>query len=384
MKSTKGITLIALVITIIVLLILAGVTIAAITGNESAPNKAVEARNANERGAAKDAATLLVESKIQSFYEDKYVNRTSNVATALDYLKDENVLGNGEVTGAYTVLVEENPDDNTIGFITVKKENVIIADGTVEPDGKILWNNEVTVKTSKMTINGETIDLSALNKTTVAEHYGKTVTNVNGVDYGLFYVDYAGKYGPKGTVYLRAKSSVTSRDLYQENENNTTAMNIMKDLNPSWKSTYEARGYTTQNERYTLLLCNPSVGTWSGIGQAFKDKYGATNVNYVIGGPSVEMLLDSYNDRYKTTYMARYQEKGTNDVSPGYSYSLDGGTSYSINNYINLQGGNSIVGGMYVNSNVQWLCSPCYSAGKTGGYPVCDINNARKIRRTLL
>ena len=168
MKSTKGITLIALVITIIVLLILAGVTIAAITGNESAPNKAVEARNANERGAAKDAATLLVESKIQSFYEDKYVNRTSNVATALDYLKDENVLGNGEVTGAYTVLVEENPDDNTTGFITVKKENVIIADGTVEPDGKILWNNEVTVKTSKMTINGETIDLSALNKTTVA------------------------------------------------------------------------------------------------------------------------------------------------------------------------------------------------------------------------
>ena len=43
-KNHKGITLIALIITIIVLLILAGVTIAAITSNESAPNKAVEAR----------------------------------------------------------------------------------------------------------------------------------------------------------------------------------------------------------------------------------------------------------------------------------------------------------------------------------------------------
>ena len=43
-KNQKGITLIALVITIIVLLILAGITIALITSQDSAPNKAAEAK----------------------------------------------------------------------------------------------------------------------------------------------------------------------------------------------------------------------------------------------------------------------------------------------------------------------------------------------------
>ena len=43
MKSQKGITLIALVITIIVLLILAGVTIAMLTGENGILNKATGA-----------------------------------------------------------------------------------------------------------------------------------------------------------------------------------------------------------------------------------------------------------------------------------------------------------------------------------------------------
>ena len=43
-SSNKGITLIALIITIIVLLILAGITIASLTGSDSAPAKANEAK----------------------------------------------------------------------------------------------------------------------------------------------------------------------------------------------------------------------------------------------------------------------------------------------------------------------------------------------------
>ena len=48
-RKSKGITLIALVITIIVLLILAGVTINAIVGNESTMEKAKQAREENEK-----------------------------------------------------------------------------------------------------------------------------------------------------------------------------------------------------------------------------------------------------------------------------------------------------------------------------------------------
>lgn len=73
-KNHKGITLIALIITIIVLLILAGVTIAAITSNESAPNKAVEARKKNELGAELDAIKLAAVSSIANGDYQLYVH----------------------------------------------------------------------------------------------------------------------------------------------------------------------------------------------------------------------------------------------------------------------------------------------------------------------
>ena len=60
MKKNKGITLIALVITIIVLLILAGVTINSIVGNESAMEKAKEAKLEDEKGNELDTIKLAV------------------------------------------------------------------------------------------------------------------------------------------------------------------------------------------------------------------------------------------------------------------------------------------------------------------------------------
>ena len=52
-KDMKGITLIALVITIIVLLILAGITIGAITGDNGIINQAQSAKTENERSNIK-------------------------------------------------------------------------------------------------------------------------------------------------------------------------------------------------------------------------------------------------------------------------------------------------------------------------------------------
>ena len=47
-KSTKGITLVALVVTIIILLILAGVSIATLTGDNGLLNRAKDAKIATE------------------------------------------------------------------------------------------------------------------------------------------------------------------------------------------------------------------------------------------------------------------------------------------------------------------------------------------------
>lgn len=57
MKSNKGITLVALVITIIILLILAGVSIATL-GESGLFDKAKEAKNASENASVKENSTL--------------------------------------------------------------------------------------------------------------------------------------------------------------------------------------------------------------------------------------------------------------------------------------------------------------------------------------
>ena len=59
-RSTKGITLIALVITIIVLLILAGVTLAAISGEDGILKKAVHAKEETEKATAREKVEIAV------------------------------------------------------------------------------------------------------------------------------------------------------------------------------------------------------------------------------------------------------------------------------------------------------------------------------------
>lgn len=76
LKNQKGITLIALVITIIVLLILAGITITMLSSQDSAPNKAAEAKIINDVGAAKDAVGLTASSALQEWYSTKYTATT--------------------------------------------------------------------------------------------------------------------------------------------------------------------------------------------------------------------------------------------------------------------------------------------------------------------
>ena len=89
LKQSKGITLIALIVTIIVLLILAGVTIAQITGNESTPNKAVEAKNKNEQGAEMDAISVAAVSAVAEGGYNLYVDIESLQKSLKDLIEEE-------------------------------------------------------------------------------------------------------------------------------------------------------------------------------------------------------------------------------------------------------------------------------------------------------
>ena len=73
-KSNKGITLIALVITIIVLLILAGVTIAALSGDNGILKRATEAKEKTEQAQKEEEKTLSNMENILGIYNFKNIN----------------------------------------------------------------------------------------------------------------------------------------------------------------------------------------------------------------------------------------------------------------------------------------------------------------------
>lgn len=103
MKKSKGITLIALVITIIVLLILAGVSLRLIAGDEGILGRAEKAVKKNETMSVKEEIDLAIAEKTIEFYELE--KHSEGFDTAKEYVKSE--LKNGIKTSNGNVKLEE-------------------------------------------------------------------------------------------------------------------------------------------------------------------------------------------------------------------------------------------------------------------------------------
>ena len=80
-RKNQGITLIALVITVIVLLILAGVTIATLTGDNGILTRAQEAKGRTEEAQEKEKLDMLL--------QDAYINEHTGKMDKMEYLREE-------------------------------------------------------------------------------------------------------------------------------------------------------------------------------------------------------------------------------------------------------------------------------------------------------
>ena len=116
-KDSKGITLIALVITIIVLLILAGITIAFLTGENSIFKKATNAKIENEKAEIKEMLSLSVNTI--SVERGQKQDSLSNY-----YNEKETFIEKGKLdTTKYKINNYEYNEENKIVKITIYKEN---------------------------------------------------------------------------------------------------------------------------------------------------------------------------------------------------------------------------------------------------------------------
>ena len=85
-NKKKGITLIALVITIILLLILAGVSISMLSGDNSILTKAAEAKENTEKAAEDEQIKLAVNGSFDEYVKLKVDNVKENVRKQVDNL----------------------------------------------------------------------------------------------------------------------------------------------------------------------------------------------------------------------------------------------------------------------------------------------------------
>lgn len=148
MKNNKGITLIALVVTIIVLLILAGVSIAMLTGQNGILNRSQEASIKNSVADAKDQIALKVAECITNWNAVKYGETSSTSLTGYDedidtYISSaltsmkSNLEANDNVEITLPTVTSGAPAASAKITITSKKDNTVKTECTWT-DGGIL------------------------------------------------------------------------------------------------------------------------------------------------------------------------------------------------------------------------------------------------------
>ena len=241
----KGITLIALVVTIVVLIILATVSILAVFGDNGIIARAQKAKNIHEEGKTDETNTL-----------DDYASYIEN------YLEGKG--GSSDSTEGITATVEGKT-------VTITKENV------ADYLGKVVTNYKPTATT--VTVGG-------------IEY---TVSN----NYRLYYVDFGKKYNKdEVSVFLKADCTDNIYVLPVTDTTSADESNIkIKALNPSlYKTGVTSPSTINPNMKAVTFLTNTS--NWDSLktGASLADK-----VNYVVGAPSVEMMMDSYNTKYGLT-----------------------------------------------------------------------------------
>ena len=316
-ENNKGITLIALVITIIVLLILAGITIAMITGQDSAPEKAAEAKIENDRGAAKDAAALLVTGKIQDYYDGKYVNKTVTDGTILAYLERELSSSKAVTTGEYKVVVAD-------GKITVTKGTETMATGTVSNEGVITWDGTSSGGTTPQTPTepleiGDMVNYStSLNGVTLDNWKVFYKENKSGTEYTYLILD---GYLPNSAI------STTMKSTYNLTTGGTNPFTKEEDLYNVY----------AQNNRADLINALSTKSNWNNLLQGTINGHAVNetaNANaWAMGSPTLDLWVNSWNAKYPSDTLYTATSSAMSDGLNGYYI---GESSSPNDTYLNL------------------------------------------------
>ena len=143
LKNTKGITLIALVVTIIVLLILAGVSIAMLTGNNGILTQGKRAKEEQAHAAVKEGIMLLYnEYKTKQEVNSSKVQEETKVASTelVKIAENEGSEGATENLGSFKDFIQSKNIINANGIVNVRNllgQTLSIGNGTSKESGDV-------------------------------------------------------------------------------------------------------------------------------------------------------------------------------------------------------------------------------------------------------
>lgn len=128
MRNQKGITLIALVITIIVLLILAGVSIAMLTGQNGILKRATQAKSETSEAALADKINMALNGEYAALLADGHLtgeelDTDGSIKTATT--ADEIASAEGISTTEFTISVRTtNTDETVLEIKAIAKDSI--------------------------------------------------------------------------------------------------------------------------------------------------------------------------------------------------------------------------------------------------------------------
>ena len=143
LKNTKGITLIALVVTIIVLLILAGVSIAMLTGNNGILSQAGRAKEEQAHAAVKEGIMLLYnEYRTKQEVNSSKVQEETKVASTelVKIAANSGAEGATENLGTFKDFIQSKNIINSDGIINVRNllgQTLSLGNGTSKESGDV-------------------------------------------------------------------------------------------------------------------------------------------------------------------------------------------------------------------------------------------------------
>lgn len=284
MKQSRGITLVALIITIIILLILSGITIASLTGS-GLFNNTKEAKEKSENAQNKENQTLLeYENEI-----NKYINENSTISSF-----EELLIKNG-IASNYS---KEDVANNKDGIL----EKILSSNNSIE----YIFNNTseyIDIFTSSeqaMTLLGK--NSLAIQKIINSEEWCKKIADSqyrsNFSEYFIYNANtIAGTAG--GRSYYKLNEGFALSGVYYRT--NSGAIFILVGRNPE-----DVQGYCSYNTSYVYDIDSDVIGNVEYNGQKWyycQIPYGWTNGQNVNTTNNSKYIGNIANDEEAAIYI---------------------------------------------------------------------------------